>query len=62
MKAAYEKTVAELGKLDIVVNCAGIVGPTGVKALDVDVSAFKKVLDVNLTGRSATMTTCSTDE
>jgi len=44
--SAYGK----LDKLDIVINCAGIVGPTGLKAVDVKVADFQKVSAVNITG------------
>lgn len=38
------------GRLDIVVNCAGVVGPTGVKIHEYSLDDFKKVCDVNLHG------------
>lgn len=42
--------VAEHGKLDILVNSAGIVGPSSTNILDYDLHAFRHVLDVNLVG------------
>ena len=38
------------GKLDILVNCAGIVGPTGKKVADVTADEFGRTIAVNLTG------------
>lgn len=40
----------ELGRLDIVVNCAGIVGQSATKIIEYDDDTFRKVLDINLTG------------
>lgn len=37
-------------RLDIMVNCAGIIGPSGVNILDYDANDFERVLSVNLTG------------
>lgn len=45
-----EKAVARHGKLDAVVNCAGIVGPSAANIADYDLSSFREVLDVNLVG------------
>jgi len=38
------------GRLDIVVNCAGIVGPNGKKIAEVSVEAFDEVYRINLRG------------
>lgn len=38
------------GRLDILVNCAGIVGPTATSITDVDVEDFDKVSAINLRG------------
>ena len=38
------------GKLDIVVNSAGIVGPSAMDIVDFDTEAFRQTLDINLTG------------
>ncbi|MFK5924394.1 MAG: SDR family NAD(P)-dependent oxidoreductase [Verrucomicrobiota bacterium] len=38
------------GRLDVMVHCAGIVGPTSTKISEVDVAAFDKVCAINLTG------------
>ncbi len=38
------------GQLDIMVNCAGIIGPNGINITEVDTSEFDATLDVNLRG------------
>ena len=48
--AAFEKVNAAAGRLDVMVNCAGIVGPNGVKTEDVSLSGFEQVQAVNLRG------------
>ena len=58
VQAAVDTIMSEQGRLDVLVNCAGIVGPTGVKTADVDVAAYAKVLAVNLTG-SFIVTKCA---
>jgi NAD(P)-dependent dehydrogenase (short-subunit alcohol dehydrogenase family) len=40
----------EFGRVDAVVNCAGITGPTAVKITDYSVEAFDQVCQVNLRG------------
>ena len=47
---AVEATHNRCGRLDIVVNSAGIVGPNGVKVTEVDAAAFDEVYRVNLRG------------
>lgn len=42
--------VEQYGQLDILVNSAGIVGPTGVKIVDYPTGELEKVLQVNLLG------------
>ncbi len=39
----YDACIAAHGKVDIVVNAAGIVGPNGVKTADLEVADFDKV-------------------
>lgn len=41
---------SRLGRLDVLVHAAGIVGPTGVDCADYPLEDFRKVIDVNLTG------------
>lgn len=47
-KSAVELAIAEFGKVNVLVNNAGIVQVAPLKSLDVE--RWKKVLDVNLTG------------
>lgn len=53
-ESAIEKGIRDIlqnfGKLDILVNCAGIVGQTAVKTLDYDPEVFNKVIQINLVG------------
>ena len=53
-EAAVQKVMENVehafGKIDIMVNCAGIVGPTSTKITDYPVEAFDKVYQVNLRG------------
>ncbi len=48
--SAFEKIHAEAGQLDVMVNCAGIVGPNGMKIEDVPLSGFDQVQAVNVRG------------
>ena len=50
VEKAVNDTVARFGRLDILVNCAGIVGPSATKISDYSTADFKRVIDVNLTG------------
>ena len=50
VKLAMEQTEEKFGKIDIMVNCAGIVGPTNTKITDYSVEAFDKIYGVNLRG------------
>ena len=47
--AAGEKTIADCGKIDIMVNSAGIAGANEL-VKDYDVEEWKKVIDINLNG------------
>lgn len=47
---AYQATVNHFGKLDILVNSAGIVGPTQTKITDYATEEFDKIYNVNLRG------------
>ena len=48
--SAFEKIHAAAGCLDVMVNCAGIVGPNGLKIEDVSLSGFDEVQAVNVRG------------
>ncbi|EDM27288.1 oxidoreductase, short chain dehydrogenase/reductase family protein [Lentisphaera araneosa HTCC2155] len=50
VNAAFDKIEATYGQLDVMVNSAGIVGPTKINFADVDLADFEKVNAVNLTG------------
>lgn len=50
VQAAIAEVVAQFGRLDILVNSAGIVGPTSTKILDYSSEDFRRVLGVNLIG------------
>lgn len=48
--SAFDVVAEDQGKLDIVVHCAGIVGPNARKITEVDVAEFDEVYAVNLRG------------
>ncbi len=50
VKSAVQAVVDLHGRLDIMVNCAGIAGPNSVKITDYDYADFQRVIDVNLNG------------
>lgn len=45
----FERTMARYGRLDVLVNNAGIAGPTAL-ASDITEAEFRETIDVNLTG------------
>ncbi len=47
--AALKKTLASLGKIDVLVNNAGIAGPS-MPVVDYPVADWRKVIDIDLTG------------
>lgn len=47
---ALRRCRAELGPVDVLVNNAGLVGPAGVAAHELDESAWTTLIDVDLTG------------
>ena len=49
VREAHSATVAELGRIDILVNSAGIAGPNA-PVEDYDIDAWRQIVDVNLTG------------
>ncbi len=50
VKAGYEVAIEEFGKVNMVINSAGIVGPTSTSILDYSVLDFDRVYQVNLRG------------
>ncbi|EDQ92405.1 uncharacterized protein MONBRDRAFT_19102 [Monosiga brevicollis MX1] len=50
VRQAIEQVVEQFGRLDITINCAGIVGPTGKKLQDIEGADFDKVIAINLRG------------
>jgi 3-oxoacyl-[acyl-carrier protein] reductase len=50
LNEVVEKIINEKGRLDVLINCVGIVGPSATKILDYSLTDFEKVLEVNLTG------------
>ena len=50
VSAAFNEVVTTEGKVDVVVNCAGIVGPNAKKINEVEVDDFDRVYAVNLRG------------
>ncbi|MEX0883213.1 MAG: SDR family NAD(P)-dependent oxidoreductase [Cyclobacteriaceae bacterium] len=48
--SAFQKVVADFGKIDILVNSAGIVGPTQTKITDYPTEDFDRIYAVNLRG------------
>lgn len=50
VKLAFDKSVLAFGKVDIMVNSAGIVGPTNTRITEYSVEDFDKIYSVNLRG------------
>lgn len=50
VKNAVQRAVETFGKLDIMVNCAGIVGPTSTPITEYAVEAYDKIYSINLRG------------
>ena len=50
VRSGMERVKDKYGRIDILVNCAGIVGPTSIKITDYDTKAFDQVVKVNLKG------------
>ena len=49
IESALKKTLAELGKIDVLVNNAGIAGPS-MPVVDYPVTEWKRVIDIDLNG------------
>lgn len=50
VKQAFKEVEVKFGKIDIMVNSAGIVGPTSTRITDYPIEAFDKIYGVNLRG------------
>ncbi len=50
LNEAVKNVIDTHDRLDILVNSAGIVGPTSTKILEYSLADFQKVVDINLTG------------
>jgi len=50
VRSSVDSVVSRHGKLDVMVNCAGIVGPTSVKIVDYDTGAFDELYAINQRG------------
>ncbi|MEO5682149.1 MAG: SDR family NAD(P)-dependent oxidoreductase [Chitinophagaceae bacterium] len=50
VKALVETVAATFNRIDILVNCAGITGISGIKSHEVDTDNVRKVFDVNFFG------------
>lgn len=50
VKMAYQESISFFGKLDILVNSAGIVGPTQTKITEYSTEDFDKIYNINLRG------------
>jgi 2-dehydro-3-deoxy-L-rhamnonate dehydrogenase (NAD+) len=48
--AGFQAVIKSYGRVDIMVNSAGIVGPSGINVTDVAVADFERVLKVNTVG------------
>jgi 2-dehydro-3-deoxy-L-rhamnonate dehydrogenase (NAD+) len=48
--SAINNIETQFGKIDIMVNCAGIIGPTNTKITDFNVEDFDKIYGINLRG------------
>ena len=50
VKSSIGKVVSSHGRLDVMINCAGIAGPTNTKILDYSLEEFDQIYAVNLRG------------
>ena len=50
VEALVNEVTAGHGRLDILVNCVGIVGQSATNIVDYENETFRKVIDINLTG------------
>jgi 2-dehydro-3-deoxy-L-rhamnonate dehydrogenase (NAD+) len=50
VQRSLQEVLTSFGKLDIMINCAGIIGPTSTPIVTYDSADFERVLKVNLLG------------
>lgn len=50
VREALQGVEAQTGRIDILINCAGITGKTNLKSHEVELANFRQVLDINLLG------------
>ncbi|HVU11080.1 MAG TPA: SDR family NAD(P)-dependent oxidoreductase [Phototrophicaceae bacterium] len=50
VNSVLDGVIARHGRLDVMVNSAGIPGKTATKVVDYDLATFQRVLNINLTG------------
>jgi len=50
VQTTMDKIVRQFGKIDVLVQCAGIVGETGIKTFDVSCANFERVMEINVKG------------
>lgn len=50
VSAAFSRVEAEFGKIDVMVNCAGIVGPTNTRITEYSIEEYDKIYGINLKG------------
>ncbi len=50
VESAFNKVYRKEGRLDIMVNSAGIIGPTSTNIAEYDAKSFDRVIDVNVKG------------
>ncbi|WP_282162663.1 SDR family NAD(P)-dependent oxidoreductase [Ulvibacterium marinum] len=50
LNEAVKNVIDNNNRLDILVNCAGIIGPSSTKIMEYELKDFQNVMDVNLTG------------
>jgi NAD(P)-dependent dehydrogenase (short-subunit alcohol dehydrogenase family) len=50
VRSVVEELIAQKGRVDILVNCAGITGRTGIKSQEVSLDDFDRVMNVNVRG------------
>jgi NAD(P)-dependent dehydrogenase (short-subunit alcohol dehydrogenase family) len=48
VKRAVEEVVSKTGRVDILVNCAGVTGKTNIKSHEVDLADFDRVFAINV--------------